>query len=102
MNAICGMRGYDAILCLDDARNACHEALTLRWNAPEPRLFELGDLMAANGRFLDLAGDRANAVGAVREAVGFLRKSLEENHDPRAARLLPQAEHVLATWLRRA
>jgi tetratricopeptide (TPR) repeat protein len=96
------MRGYATILCLDEARNACHEALTLRWNAPEPRLFELGDLMVANGRFLDLAGDRANAVPAVREAVGFLRKSLEENRDPRAARLLPQAEQTLAAWLHRA
>lgn len=96
------MRCYHAIGCPDDARSACHEALTLRWNAPEPRLFELGDLLTANSRLLDLAGDRHNAVAALREAVGFLRKSIEETRDPRAGRLLPQVENALAGRLRAA
>ena len=96
------MRGYHALNCPDDARASCHEALTLRWNAPEPRLFELGDLLTANSQLLDLAGDRHNAVAAMREAVGFLRKSLEEGRDPRAARLLPKVENALAAWQRLA
>ena len=96
------MRGYHALSCPDDARAACHEALALRWNAPEPRLFELGDLLTANSQLLDLAGDRHNALAAMREAAGFLRKSLEESRDPRAGRLLPQVENALNVWLRPA
>lgn len=92
------VREYHAIWCLEDARLACREALALRWHAPEPRLFELGELMVESGRLLEAAGDRDNAVGALREAAGYLRKSLEESGDPRAARLLPQVEHAVIAW----